>query len=280
MTEIISDEALEDVRKFAQQQPILGVATEDPLLKNTEVIPTDIELAERLTPILDLIEDVIPRLALAIARKRFPREESRIVSIRHATQNAHNALRVLREDVEALTYSDEARAARRAQEEMDHIWRRAKSKYQHWAGAKRKGQDRILPFEQLSEDQKSEWFGLADDRVPRVWDELSPGQREAYAARHHMSTDPGRAKRDHTMRRARGLRRRAYKQVEHSRPYTVLSPTQRMDDIAAAAQTLSWARAQRARGAATDLDLAVMEEHYRRALHAYTRPTEPYPEAP
>lgn len=237
---------------------------------------TDIELAKILTDALDTIEEAIPRLAVAIAQRRRP--DYRDMDVRHGRENAERSMRVLREDVEALTYSDAARAHRRAQKEMERIWRRARSKYERWAGSQRTPRDNIAPWGTLNGAEKAKWFGLADDRIPPTWNELTPDQRADFFQRHRgQALSPPQI---HAEKRARGLRRRAYQHVEHSAPFTIKSPDARMAEVALMAELLSRSIDEHRMGRVNDLQLAIYEEHYRRALHAYTRPTEPYPEAP
>ena len=270
-----SEAATRAVLDFLRKDtPVVTLLDDDPLLTDL----ADQELAGELAKALDALQESVPRLAQAIVRKRFP-DNGRAIDIRHATENAERALAILAEDVEALNFTDAARAARRAEQAVERIWGKAKHKYQQWAGASRGNRfQAIIPWDMLPQDVRDMWFGLADDRVPPTWDELTPDQRADFSQRHaRQALSPAQI---HTQKRARGLRRRAYRQIEHANPYTVRSPEQRMHDIAATAQTLSWAKIERAAGRMNDLQFEVWAEHHRRAYHAYTHPTDPYPEAP
>ena len=164
---------------------------------------------------------------------------------------------------------------------MARVWGRAKDKYQRWAGLQRKSPlSTITPWHALTEEAKASWFALADDRVPPTWNELTPEERGAYRDEHDIRPLPAReAAAHHESNRWKSMRRRAYRQIEFANPYTVFSnPQQRMENAAQFAQMLSERRERHAKGQISDLELAIWQEHYRRALHAYTRPFEPYPE--
>lgn len=264
------------LKQLAQAQPIIGVEEETgaPVYQNedgtvTVAQATDEELTEILNRALQTIEDAAPRLARAIARKRFP--ETRPMDIRHATQNLDNAIRLIREDIEALSYTDEAQAARREREQTNRTWVEAARLYRarHRYG---------VPWHELTEEQRAEWFELADERVPPKWEDLTQKQRLVWAGGRDLPEDVVEPL--YTRDRALKIRRKAYRKIHHAKPFTILSPQQRMADVAETAQTLSWARLENAKGRINDLTLAVWEEHYRRALHAYTKPFEPYPGAP
>ncbi|WNN95128.1 hypothetical protein SEA_MAGRITTE_177 [Microbacterium phage Magritte] len=264
------------VKRLTQAQPIVGVTAEGRFAytqPNGTVHlgpPSDVVLAEILTEALDTIEEAIPRLATAIAHKRFP--ETRPMDIRHAKENAEQALRVFREDVEALTYSDEARAQKRAEAAKARIWKMAADQY--YASVPKNSQGMPVPFSMLTEEQREEWFELADDRVPPTWENLTDEQRLSWAGGRNLREDIVRPL--YEKERARGLRRRAAKKIDRINPYAVRDPNQRMAEAAEMTRMRSWAREQNAQGRMSDLQLAVWEEHHRRALHAYVRPTEPY----
>lgn len=243
---------------------------------------SDLELSAKISERLDWIEEEMTRMQIALVRRqreRNPRAKSALVSMQ-ARRQIQEALRVLHEAARAVGETPGARAQAKAESELNRVWSRAKDKYQRWAGSQRKSPiQTITPWHALSEEEQAHWFGLADDRVPRTWRELAPEERGIYRDRFDLRPLPAaEAAAHHERNRWKSMRRRAYRQVEDAVPYRVLSPEQRMADVAAHAQNLSWVRAEHAAGRMSDLTLAIQQEHYRRALHAYTRPFEPYKE--
>lgn len=245
---------------------------------------TDLELSAKISERLDWIEEELPRMRTALMR-RFRAFDSRSktgILSHKAMIELQGSMRVLHEAARALGETPQARAQAKAESELNRVWQKAKTQYHHWASKSRGGTfQAIIPWDMLTEDQKAEWFDRADDRVPPTWRELTPEQKGAYRDTHGIrSLESAEAGAHHERNRQKHLRRKAYRQVQDAVPYKVPRTTeQRMEDVTAHAQNLSWVRAEHAAGRMSDLTLAIQQEHYRRALHAYTRPFEPY-EAP
>lgn len=240
---------------------------------------SDLVLSARVSVHLDAIEEALPRLKQALSRRaledRLRNEPPRGAAKEH--KRVQEALRVLHDAARVMGQTPQARAQVKAESELARVWRRAKHMY--LSQPRRDRSNKVVPWDTLTEDQKVAWFERADDRVPPTWQELTPTQKAVYRDEHGIRSLPSdEAAAHHERNRQKNMRRRAYKRAA---PYRVhLDPETRMTEVTIKAQTLGWAREEHARGRLTAMEVAVWEEHYRRAVHAYTRPFEPYPEAP
>jgi len=242
---------------------------------------SDLVLSARISEHIDAIEEELPRLKQALSRRSLEKARSRNELPGGAVKEhvrVMEALKVLHDAARVLGETPQARAQAKAEMELARVWRRAKHMY--LSQPRRDRRNKIIPWGALSDAQRTKWFEQADDRVPPTWAELTPTQKALYRGAHDILALPSdEAAAHHERNRQKNMRRRAYKRVQFAAPYRVLSnPETRMTDVTAKAQTLGWAREEHARGRVSDMELAVWEEHYRRAIHAYTRPFEPYPE--
>lgn len=240
--------------------------------------PNDVELSAIVRESMDALDGYEDRMATAYGRRMMQlsaKTQFRGYHEKIARDEIRDAVSLLMNVSDALKYTEDGLKQAEAKREFDRIWGRAKHMYQQHAGTHRTDRRKIItPWHELSEDEQAEWFALADDRVPPTWDELTPDQRADFSQRHtRQALSPAQI---HAEKRARNIRRSVARQIEHARPYRVLSPQQRMSDVADMTQILSWAKEEHAKGRVTERELAVWAEHRRRAYHAYTRPFEPY----
>lgn len=228
---------------------------------------TDKELATLMEGVLETLEVHFDRLALALAQHRHPMGMGTLQRMQ-ASQELRQAYDLFEAATKALTLTDEARAENREAFVIQRIWNDAAIAYsqKHPEGE---------PWHTLSDEERAAWFASADPRIPPLWDDLTDVQKATYMQERAQGLTEDEAAQQHTLRRALHLRRRAARKIDMAglEYHVKADPRERMED---AAQMIRIASFMRTDPSITDLALAVWEEHERRAIHAYTRPFEPY----
>lgn len=246
-----------------------GTLTIDQALSDVLRAPDDRELSAIIRDAIDALDGYEDRMARAWAKRQMqslPKTQFSGFHRDQALKEIRAAKSFLLNVGDSLKYTDEALAKGFEERLNQRIWADAKQAYRH-----RNPQG--LLWDQLTDEERQKWFDYADESVPPTWENATPQTREHY--RELLKREHTRPEDAYNRDRARKIRRRASFKIDFAGyPYRVHpDPTARMAEVATMAQTRGYILGDTGR---TELEIAVWDEHYRRALHAYTKPFEPY----